>query len=335
MNQVTQLHKMEMLDDIHQRKGTSARNDRGRPKVWGRRMPVWHQDAGGLPVALTVMAGGLAAEQCNTMGASGLCMTTEGGSNHPSWGWGHGPNVLATTGAPSPVSPWVGTVHSSRCWCRRQPPSTITADAIITTTTTITSNTIITTATTITTASWGSRALPPAHSQMDRVVCQVCPGSVLVGRGDASPRPHGLSGVCLEGACLLWGTCSMQPGKEGEKSLHTTCSASLNWQTSLPTTEGREVCQPWHLPQLGTAYHCLSDGFAVLGQMGASPSPWPTSSSGEDHAGTLVGNGTACFFWGGRGLCNHSTSQLDGSYPTTVDGDHATVSTGIPEVPHP
>ena len=188
------------------------------------------------------------------------CWIRHDGPNHPVWGWGCRPQVLTPTWAPSPATPGAGIVHSGRCSCRTQPPSATAADAIITTTTTTAAT------------SWGSRALP-LHATKWIVVHQVCSDYILVGRVDASPRPHRLSRVCLEGACLLWGTCIMQLGKEGEKSLHAISSTNPSWQTSLPTAEGHEVCQPWHLPQWGTAYHHLCNGFAVLGQVGAPPVP--------------------------------------------------------------
>ena len=284
MDPVTQPHKMETLGDICQRKGTGGTgpgNDMGKPQAWSKIMAAWHQNAGGLPVAPTFMAGGLAADQCNTTGDGGLGMTMEGGPNHLSWGWGCGPQVLAAIWATSPVSPGAGKAHSSRHWCRRKPPSTITTDAIITTAAT----------------TWKYRV------------------SVLVGRADASPRPYKLSGVCLEGACLFWGTINLQLGKEGGELLHATPSASLYQQILLLTAEGCAVHLPGHPPWSGTACHCLHNGFAVLGWVGAFPSP---SSSGREHAGDLVGNGTTCFLWGGRDLCNHGANQLDRSYLAMV-----------------
>ena len=280
----------------------------------GRRTPAQCWDVGRLPVAPIIMAGGSATDWCNTAGDIG-------GQNHPqlrvrTW----------TSSACHNFSP-----VSSDSWSRKSPLWQVLMQE---------------------TASFCCQhqchhhhhhchccllriqSPPPACSHMDRVVCQVHPDSIPVGRVDASPRPYRLSGVHPEGACLLWGTCSMQPGKEGEESLHTTSSTPLYWQTSLPTAKGCEVHQPWHLPQSGTAYHCLHDGFEVLGWAGESPSPWPTSSSGRECAGTQAGNGTACFFWGGKGLCDHSAIQMDRSYHAMVHKDHAPASTGIPEAPH-
>ena len=290
-NQVTQLHKMEILGDIHQRKGTSAGNERGRPEVQGRRMPAWHWDAGGLPVAPSIMLRRISnqlIQHCSIL----WIRYGDGGRPKP-------PQLrMWTLSAHHNLSP-----ISSDSWSRKSPLWQVLMQE---------------------TASFCHhhwchhhhhhcchllriQSPPPVCSQMDRVACQVYPDSILVGRVDSSPRPHRLSGVCPEGVCLLWGTCSMQLGKEGGESLHATSSAPLYWQTSLSTIEGCEVHQPWHLPQSGTAYHSLHDGFAVLGQVGASPSPWPTSSSCGEHAGTVIGNGTACFFWGVRGLCAHSS----------------------------
>ena len=113
----------------------------------------------------------------------------------------------------------------------------------------------------------------PACNQMERVVCQVCSDSILVGRVDAGPRPHRSSRVHPEGACLLRGTCNMQPGKEGEESLHATCGTPLYWQTPLSAAKGCKICCPGHLSWSVAAYHCLHNGFAVLGQAGASPIP--------------------------------------------------------------
>ena len=58
---------------------------------------------------------------------------------------------------------------------------------------------------------------------------------------------------------------SMQPGEEGEESLHTTSGAPLNWQALLPAAKGHVVCHPGHLSQTTAAYFCLHKGFAVLG----------------------------------------------------------------------
>ena len=64
------------------KKGDKPCNDGGKPKTWSKRTPVQHQNTGRLPVAPTIMAGGLAVDWCNTMwdGGSG---TTEGCPNNP------------------------------------------------------------------------------------------------------------------------------------------------------------------------------------------------------------------------------------------------------------
>ena len=127
--------------------------------------------------------------------------------------------------------------------------------------------------------------------------------------------------------CLLQGTYHMQLGEESGELLHTTSSPSLNWQAPLPAAKGHKVCHPGHPSQSNAAYYHLCKGFAVLGWGGASPSPWPTLSSGGECAGTPVGNGATCLFWRGRGLCDHGTVQLDGGNLTMVNEDCAT---GIP-----
>ena len=93
-------------------------------------------NAGRLPVAHAIMAGGLAVDWYNTMGDCELSMTMGGGPNHPSWGWGHGPWVPTATWAPSSTTPGAERAYCDRHWCRRQPPSIITVNAIITATAT-------------------------------------------------------------------------------------------------------------------------------------------------------------------------------------------------------
>ena len=164
-------------------------------EAWHRRMLVWCQNAGRLPVAPTIMEGGSVAGWHNTTGEHKLGMMTEGGPNHTDWGWG------------SPISSGSWSRKSSLWWALRQE-----------------------------TTSFHHHCQchhhhyccllrihsPPACSQMNRVVHQICPDSIWAERADASPRPCRLSGVCPESACLLQGTCGMQLGKEGEESLHTT-----------------------------------------------------------------------------------------------------------------
>ena len=80
------------------------------------------------------------------------------------------------------------------------------------------------------------------------------------------------------------------------------------------------------------SYYHLCKGSAALGQRGASPSPWPTSSPGEECTGNLVGSGATHHFCRGRCLCDHGAVQINGNNLTTVKGGHAT---RIPKEPHP
>ena len=262
------------------------------------------------------MEGGSSADWCNTMGHGGSGTMTEEGPNHPNWEWGWGPQVLTATQAPPPVNPGTGRAHTGRCWCRRQPPSTVIANAIITATTT---------------TSWGPRVLLLHATKLiewhTKYVQTLSWWEELVQVPDHMNYQEFAWKVHASFEVLAAYSWVKMENYYTPPPAHP----SIRKHCFLPMRDVRFACQDICLSQAQHTITYMKD-MQCWAEWVHSPIPHHLAESMQDLQQVIE---LLCLFGRGRDLHDHGAIQLDGSYLTTVDGDHDMASPGTPKAPHP
>ena len=169
----------------------------------------------------------------------------------------------------------------------------------------------------------------PVPHGVDRVACQTCPDTTLVGGTCEDPQPEGLPAVCQEGACLLWGAKRHAIRQSGWKMITHPTVTPFYWEILFPATERWEVRHSGLLTHSVTPHDCLYECATILGWEGPTTSSWPTSLSCRKCDKTWVSHGgTGIVYWRG-GFCDPWTIQLDGVELAQADGAQPTRSPSL------
>ena len=154
------------------------------------------------------------------------------------------------------------------------------------------------------------------HLRVDRVAHQVCADAILVGGAHINPKPCWPQRICLEDACLLWGSQCVQLDEGGGQLPHAASSTPLHGKAPVSTTQGCKVQSPGHLSDPGTIVYVRAlQHWAeeVYPQSPANLTAWwgvYRSSGGE---------WTPHHFHGRRCLHGHGAIPMDRNNLTTVD----------------
>ena len=130
------------------------------------------------------------------------------------WGRGQAGKYAATGPSPWPTAGWGGAISDLR-WLAA--PTNIDAK-------------------------WPG-ALSNVPHGLDSIVHQTCSDAELVGGASGNPWSWGLSVVCQDSACLLWGAEGTQPGKWGWQWPHTSTLTPFNREILVLTIPGWVI---WH-----------------------------------------------------------------------------------------